>query len=196
MFHEIPERVLERMRGLEEQDARDRQDGTPQTQRLRQVPPETGRFIALMAAGTPPGDWIEIGTSAGYSTLWLALACDETGREITTFEVLPEKVGLARETFRSAGVEEAVRLVQGDVRQHLDQYKNIAFCFLDAEKEVYLDCYEIVVPKLVRGGLLIADNAINLEERLRPMLDRALSDERVDGMIVPVGKGQLVCRKR
>ncbi len=196
MFHEIPERIRARMRELEVQDARDREDGTPRAHRLRQIPPETGRFIALMAAGTLPGDWIEIGTSAGYSTLWLSLACNETGREVTTFEVSPEKIELAQETFRSAGVEGLVHLIQGDARQHLDQYEHIAFCFLDAAKDVYLDCYEIVVPNLVKGGLLIADNAINLEDQLRTMLDRALADERVDGMIVPVGKGQLVCRKR
>jgi predicted O-methyltransferase YrrM len=196
MFHEIPERIRARMQELEELDARDRQDGTPRQQRLRQIPPETGQFIALMAAGTPPGDWIEIGTSGGYSTLWLSLACRETGREITTFEVLPEKVELAKQTFHSAGVEEVVRLVQGDAVHLIDHFENIAFCFLDAEKEVYLDCYETVIPRMVRGGWLVADNAINFEERLRPMLDRALSDERVDAMIVPVGTGQLVCRKR
>ncbi|PKN83812.1 MAG: methyltransferase, partial [Chloroflexi bacterium HGW-Chloroflexi-7] len=71
----------------------------------------------------------------------------------------------------------------------------IAFCFLDAEKEVYQECYETVVPKLVKGGLLVADNAINHQATLQPMLDRALADERVDAMIIPIGKGELVCLK-
>jgi caffeoyl-CoA O-methyltransferase len=53
-----------------------------------------------------------------------------------------------------------------------------------------------VVPKLVSGGILVADNAINHEKTLRPMLDRALADDRVDAMIVPIGKGELVCRKK
>ena len=73
---------------------------------------------------------------------------------------------------------------------------DIAFCFLDAEKEVYRDCYEAVIPRLVSGGLLVADNAINHAPTLQPMLDRALADERVDAMIVPIAKGELVCRKR
>lgn len=71
----------------------------------------------------------------------------------------------------------------------------IAFCFLDAEKEVYGECYELVIPRLVAGGLLIADNAINHRETLQPMLERALADERVDALIVPIGKGELLCRK-
>lgn len=69
MFNEIPEKILSRMRELEEIDRRDRGDGTPRLQRLRQIPPETGRFIAVLAAAAPDGDCIEIGTSAGYSTL-------------------------------------------------------------------------------------------------------------------------------
>jgi NTP pyrophosphatase (non-canonical NTP hydrolase)/precorrin-6B methylase 2 len=149
-----------------------------------------------MAASSPSGAWIEIGASAGYSTLWLALACRETGRTLTTFEVLEEKVALARETFRLAGVEDVVTLIAGDAREYLADCHDIAFCFLDAEKDVYADCYELVVPRLVAGGLLVADNAINHQETLQPMLDRALSDGRVDALIVPIGKGELVCRKR
>jgi caffeoyl-CoA O-methyltransferase len=196
MFHSIPQPILDRMRHLEEIDAQDRQDGTPRLQRLRQIPPETGRFLALMAASSPSGAWIEIGASAGYSTLWLALACRETGRTLTTFEVLEEKVALARETFRLEGVEDVVTLIAGDAREYLADCHDIAFCFLDAEKDVYADCYELVVPRLVAGGLLVADNAINHQETLQPMLDRALSDGRVDALIVPIGKGELVCRKR
>jgi caffeoyl-CoA O-methyltransferase len=196
MFHDIPQPILDRMHHLEGIDTQDRQDGTPRLQRLRQIPPETGKFLALLAAGAPQGAWIEVGTSAGYSALWLALACRETGRTLTTFEVLEEKVSLARETFCRAQVEDVVTLVAGDAREHLADHGDIAFCFLDAEKEVYADCYELVVPHLVAGGLLVADNAINHQETLQPMLDRALSDERVDALIAPIGKGELICRKR
>jgi len=195
MFHTIRQSIRDRMDYLEKIDARDRGDGTPRLQRLRQIPPETGKFLALLVAGAPEGLVLEIGTSAGYSTLWLALACEMLGRKLQTFEVLPEKVQLARETFRAAQVEETVSLVQGDTRDYLPQLEKIGFCFLDAEKEVYADCYELVIPRLVKGGLLVADNAINHRETLQPMLERALSDERVDALIVPIGKGELVCRK-
>ena len=65
MFADIPRPILERMRDLEAVDARDRKDGTPRLERLRQVPPETGRFLAIAAASAPPGAWVEIGASAG-----------------------------------------------------------------------------------------------------------------------------------
>ncbi len=195
MFHAIPEPILARMRYLEQIDARDREDATPRQQRLRQISAETGRLLALIAAGAPEGAYLEIGTSAGYSTLWIALACALSGRSITTFEVLPEKATLARETFQTVQVDGIVELIKGDARSYLERYATIAFCFLDAEKEVYSECYELVVPRLVSGGLLVADNAINHQEALRPMLDRALTDQRVDSLIVPIGKGVLICRK-
>ncbi|MCP4422701.1 MAG: O-methyltransferase, partial [Chloroflexi bacterium] len=138
---------------------------------------------------------LEIGTSAGYSTLWLALACEMQQRQIITFELLPEKVTLAQETFQIAKVNHVVKLVVGDAREHLQGYDQIGFCFLDAEKDVYDACYDEIVPKLVSGGLLVADNAINHRDTLKPMLEKALNDERVDALIVPIGKGELVCRK-
>lgn len=195
MFHSIRQSMLERMLFLQERDLHDRSDGTARMQRLRQIPPETGRLIALLLAGAPAGEVIEIGTSAGYSTLWLSLACEAEQRSLTTFEVMDEKVALARETFKIADIENVIHLIQGDARQFLPEMDQIAFCFLDAEKEVYSECYELVVPKLVKGGILVADNAINHQTTLQPMLDRALLDERIDAMIVPIGKGELVCRK-
>jgi predicted O-methyltransferase YrrM len=86
--------------------------------------------------------------------------------------------------------------VNGDFLDLISDINDIAFCFLDAEKEVYGLCYDAVIPRMVPGGLLVADNAINHEATLRPMLDAALSDPRVDALIVPIGKGELVCRKR
>lgn len=108
---------------------------------------------------------------------------------------MEEKAKLAQETFRSAEVEDVITLIKGDARDYIQQYDRISFCFLDAEKEVYCDCYEVIVPKLVPGGLLIADNAINHRDTLQPMLNKALTDDRVDALIVPIGNGELVCRK-
>ena len=195
MFHNISPEIQTQMQRLEALDAKDRADGTPRLQRLRQIPPVTGKFLALMAANVPAGQMLEIGTSAGYSTLWLSLAAKAQGRTITTFEILPEKVKLATETFARAQVENTVELVAGDAVEHLAKLDEIAFCFLDAEKEVYKACYDLVIPKMVTGGYLIADNAINHRETLRPMIDASLQDPRVDAMVATIGKGLLVCRK-
>ncbi len=195
MFHTIPLAIQSQMERLERIDAQERMNNTPRLLRLGQIPPETGRFLALLAAAAPAGAIIEIGTSAGYSTLWLSLACRGNGRKITTFEILDEKAKLAGETFKAAQVESLIELVVGNALDYLPLYQEIAFCFLDAEKEIYADCYEVVVPRLVEGGWLVADNALSHKDELQPMLRRALNDPRVDALVVPVGKGLLVCRK-
>ena len=196
MFDDIPQCILDRMRELEQIDAQDRSDGTTQLERLRQIPPETGKFIALLAATAPAGRYLEIGTSAGYSTLWLALACRLVGRTITTFEILHEKAKLALQTFEVTGVGDVVAFVHANALDHLADCTGVSFCFLDAAKTIYSECYEAVVPNMVSGGIFVADNAVNHAKTLRPMLDRALSDRRVDALIVPIGKGELVCRKK
>jgi caffeoyl-CoA O-methyltransferase len=191
MFHKIPEPIQARMRYLEKADAIDRLDGTPQMERLRQIPPITGRFLALMAASTPPGKVIEIGTSAGYSTLWLSL----TGRKIMTFELLDRKFALAQETFELAAVNDRVQLVHGDARDSLGEMNDIAFCFLDADKDIYQDCYDLVVPNLISGGLLLVDNVISHAQYLEQFVQNAAIDTRIDTVVVPIGKGLLFGRK-
>jgi predicted O-methyltransferase YrrM len=195
MFHPIPERIRKRMSELEKIDERDRLDGTPQAERLRQIPPVTGRFLALLAASVPPGKMIEIGTSAGYSTLWLALAAKQTGHPFTTVELFENKVQMAAETFRLADIEDIVNLVQADARDYLAGEGDIALCFLDTEKELYQPCYDLAVPRLVRGGLLLADNVISHADDLADFIQRAADDPRVDAVVVPIGKGLLMARK-
>ncbi|MFX1568636.1 MAG: O-methyltransferase [Promethearchaeota archaeon] len=195
MFHRIPDSIKKRMKYLEDLDTKDRIDGTPRMERLRQIPPETGKFVSLLAASAPNGEFLEIGTSAGYSALWIALACKLNGNKLVTFEIRKDKAEFARESFQLTDLNDVIELIEGDARDYIQNYKKISFCFLDAEKEVYEDCYDLVIPNMVKGGILVADNAINHYETLKPMLDKALADERVDGMIIPIGKGELVCRK-
>ena len=196
MFHNIPDRVLKRMRYLERLDAEHRRQSAKfHFDRLRQVPPATGKFLALLAASAPEGTYLELGTSGGYSSLWLSLAARAAGRKLVTFEISESKAALARETLAAAGIEDVVQLVAGDALKHLPRYKKIAFCFLDLEKPLYTKCYEAVVPKMVAGGLLVADNVISHRDDVAPFLRRALRDKRVDAQIIPVGSGLLVARR-
>jgi predicted O-methyltransferase YrrM len=183
------------MRELEQMDSTERRSGTPHLERLRQIPSGTGRFLALIAAAAPGGEFIEIGTSGGYSALWISLACRALGRRLTTFEIAEAKVALATETFRKAGVDDIVTIVAGDVRNHVGKHSNVSFCFLDLDKNLYEECYEAVVPSMVSGGLLVADNVISHAGDLSSFLDRAESDERMDTLVAPVGEGVLLARR-
>ena len=195
MFHNIPDPILNRMRELEAQDALDREDGTPRLQRLRQIPPVSGKFLALLCSSAPKGGVLEVGTSGGYSSLWLSLACRERGDHLTTFEVLEEKVARANETFEAAEVKDQIQLIHGDAREVIDGYKDVAFCFLDAERDIYFDLYEKLMPNLTPGGILAVDNVISHADELADFVAQAEDDPRVDALVVPIGKGIFVCRK-
>lgn len=195
MFLDIPEVIKSRMSELEQRDLLDRTNGTAHLERLRQIPSETGRFLAILAASAPPGTWVEIGTSAGYSSMWLALAARERAALLTTYEILAAKAALAAETFSRTGVDDVITLVHGDFLEHAEELHDISFCFLDAEKDVYDQCYDAVVSRLVPGGLLVADNAISHEADLAPLIRKAYADPRVDAVVVPIGKGELMCRR-
>lgn len=196
MFNNIPEQIQKRMKYLEEIDKQDRTECTPRFKRLRQIPEETGKFLALLLANSPMGEVMEIGTSAGYSTLWLALACRETNKKVTTFEILGDKASIAKETFDICSVKDVVELIHADTLDYIQDYKNISFCFLDAEKYVYSSFYDKIIPNMVKGGIFVADNAISHAETLKSFIDMVMNDERADTMVVPIGKGELVCRKR
>jgi len=183
------------MRELEQMDSTERRKNTAHFERLRQIPSGTGRFLAMIAATAPEGRFIEIGTSGGYSALWISLACRALGRELTTFEIAEAKVELATEMFRKAGVDDIVSIISGDAREHLGGQSNVAFCFLDTEKSLYEECYEAVIPNMVSGGLLVADNVISHAGSLSGFMDRAESDERMDTMVAPVGEGVLLARR-
>jgi len=195
MFHNIPKPILNRMRELEAQDALDREDGTPRLQRLRQIPPVTGKFLALLCASAPKGGVLEVGTSGGYSSLWLSLACRERGDHLTTFEVLDEKVARANETFEAAQVTDQIQLIHGDAREVIEGYMGVAFCFLDAERDIYFEIYEKLMPNLTQGGILAVDNVISHADELSDFVAQAENDPRVDALVVPIGKGIFVCRK-
>jgi len=195
MFNDMPPAIRARMEYLRELDRTDRASSTAHKMRLHQVPPETGKLLAILAASAPEGNCIEVGTSGGYSALWLALACRQTGGKLITLEILEEKAHLATETFAAAGVADIVELVAGDARELLGGFRKIGFCFLDAEKEHYSECYEAVVPNMVAGGILVADNILSHSEILAPFAASVMEDNRVDALVVPIGSGLLVGRR-
>ena len=195
MFENITKEMKDRMQFLEDIDIKDRIDGTEKLKRLRQIPAEIGKFLALLASNCPmSGDFIEIGTSAGYSALWISLALKN--RKLKTFELLPEKIILAKETFASSAITNKIELIEGDFLNHSNILGEISFCFIDCEKHLYEKCFDIVSEKMLSGGMIIADNAINHYEALRPMMEKAEKDIRFDCLTVPIGKGEFICRRK
>lgn len=181
--------VLDR---LEDRDTHERESGAPRSARLRQVTPDVGRFLYNIVIASRARSIIEIGTSGGYSTIWIASAARAAGGSVVTLEIDPVKVATARESIRDAGLEDAVTVVSGDAFEYLGRRSEPAdFVFLDADKEDYLAFLPLIVALLPPGGVLIADNLISHEADLLEFREAAVSDSRLHAVVVPIGRGEL-----
>ena len=178
---------------LEKRDREERDTEVAREVRLRQVSPEVGRFLHTLVLATRPRTIVEIGTSGGYSTIWLATAARAVGGRVVTLEIDPVKVATATASLTDAGVADVATVVEGDAFDYLRASSDpIGFCFLDAEKEDYERFFEIVVPRLPAGGTLVADNVLSHAEELAAFTQRALSDARLSALVVPIGRGELL----
>jgi len=132
---------------------------TEQVARFMNVPPEDGRVLRLLTEAIGAKNAVEIGTSTGYSGLWLALGLRATGGKLTTFEIDPGRAAEAQENFRKAGVDGLVTVVVGDAHETVKTLKEpIDIVFIDADKEGYPDYLEKLLPLVRPGGLILAHN--------------------------------------
>ena len=129
------------------------------TQSYRNVPPQDGRLLRLLAASTNAKNVVEIGTSTGYSGIWLGLALQKTGGRLTTYEIDARRAATARANFQRAGMADIITLVEGDAHEKVTALKDpIDILFLDADKQGYVDYLKKLLPLIRPGGLVIAHN--------------------------------------
>jgi len=162
--------------------------------RWRNVEPETAELLGVLVRGKDRPRVLEIGTSNGYSTIWLADAAEATGGTVVTLEIEPSRTALARENLAKAGLEARVELRTEDAAQALRAFPDAAFdvVFLDAERPAYAGYWGDLVRTLAPAGLLAVDNVISHAaevEELRAVVD---ADERVTAALVPIGAGVLL----
>ena len=126
---------------------------------MMNVPREDGRLLRLLTETKGAKNVVEIGTSNGYSGIWLCLALQTTGGKLTTYEIDATRAALARENFKKAGVDKLVTLVEGDAHEMVKNLKEpIDVLFIDADKEGYFDYLNKLLPLVHPGGLILGHN--------------------------------------
>ncbi len=114
-----------------------------------------GRVLRQLTEAVGAKRIVEIGTSSGYSTIWLAMAARANGGKVFTHEIDPEKVKLATANFKMAGVDDVITIIEGDAHETIKQHKEpIDVLFFDAEKKGYLDYLKQLLPLVRPGGLI------------------------------------------
>jgi predicted O-methyltransferase YrrM len=162
--------------------------------RWRNVEPETAELLGVLVRATKAQRVLEIGTSNGYSTIWLADAAEATGGEVLTVELDPARTALARAHLARAGLQDRVELRTEDAAQTLRGLPDHAFelTFLDAERPHYAGYWPDLVRTLAPGGLLAVDNVISHADELVDFRAVVDGDQRVTQALVPIGAGLLL----
>lgn len=166
-------------------------------QKMRNITPETGKFLFLLIRALRAKRVLEIGTSNGYSTLWLAYAVQSLGGKVTTLEKSSSKADMARTNFERSGLQDLIDLNVVDAGTFLKRQLDASFdfVFLDANRGEYVSLWQDLQRVLTGGGLLVVDNAVSHAREMEDFVQVVRQTEGYLTSLVPVGKGELVILK-
>lgn len=163
---------------------------------LLAVGPDTGQLINILASSLRAPHILEVGTSYGYSGIWLAEAARTAGGRVTTMELQDYKATYARERAVDAGLAEYIDFRVGDAVNMIGELKaGIDFVLLDLWKDLYIPCLDAFYPKLNPGAIIVADNMLHPGGELMQRYAEAVrAKPGMSSVLLPVGSGIEVSR--
>jgi predicted O-methyltransferase YrrM len=165
---------------------------------LLAVSEEDGRFLRLLVASKGTKRALEIGGANGYSAIWIGLGLRETGGRLVTIEYDPQRAREAEANIRAAGLSDVVQVVSGDAFGAIPTLGGtFDFVFLDAWKKDYQRFFDLVYPRLDKGGVFVAHNVVNKAAEMGGFLTTLRTHPGILSAIVsPSGEGVSVSVKR
>ena len=170
---------------------------TERPRRMLNFTRDTGEFLSVLVRAIVARQVLEIGTSNGYSTLWLGEAAQGIGGSVTSVELSAFKVGLASETFARSGLAPFITLIHEDAGRVLERLEadSVDLVFLDSERPEYPGWWPSLRRVLRPGGLLVVDNATSHPEQMAPFVALVRADAGFTTSLVPVGNGEFLAVK-
>lgn len=188
--------LLELLRELEQfGKANDKVAGS-RSQKMLNITHDTGVFLALLIKAARCRNVLEIGTSNGYSTLWLADAVGERGA-ITTVDHAPHKVEMAERNFQRSGLGPRIKQIADEAGRFIATCRDdeFDFIFLDSERNQYVSWWETLRRILRPGCLMVVDNAISHAQEMEEFTRTVSACDGYLSLLVPVGNGELTILK-
>ncbi|MGM0824377.1 MAG: O-methyltransferase [Pseudomonadota bacterium] len=170
---------------------------TERPRRMLNITRDTGEFLRVLVQATRARRVLEIGTSNGYSTLWLAQGAKAIGGHITTVELSDYKLELAARNFERSGLAEFITQRQGEAGAHLDSMPEASFdlVFLDSQRADYVQWWPSVQRVLSKDGLVVVDNALSHADEMAPFIEWVAATPDFSTCTVPVGNGQFLATR-
>ncbi len=212
-------RIIKVLNELEKQSALERSGLTEISHEdsMLAITGDTGKFFSILISSMNAKKILEVGTSVGYSTLWIAYSLYQnkenshlSKRSITTIDNNPLKIRKATTNFSNAGVNDIIEIIEGKAIEVLkqllnkvnenpaDQSQYFDFIFLDADKENLPEYFDLAISMVRKGGVIITDNVLYPEEYRSSMskyIEHIRKKDFVQSVTVPIGHGEEVSLK-
>ena len=181
-------------------------DEVPSEKRLNCISKNIGTFYNIMLKSIHAKNILEIGMSVGYSGLWFAdaIMSNTQDGQIITIDREQFKIDSATRNFEEAGVSSLIKIRKGEARKILDEIKEefgenyFDFIFIDADKESYIEYFDLCLPLVRKGGIIGADNILfpeRFNEMMVDYLSHVRSNPNVQSVTVPIDNGEEITIK-
>ena len=181
-------------------------DEVPSEKRLNCISKNIGTFYNIMLKSIHAKNILEIGMSVGYSGLWFADAIMSSNQDgqIITIDREQFKIDSATRNFEEAGVSSLIKIREGEARKILREIKEefgenyFDFIFIDADKESYIEYFDLCLPLVRKGGIIGADNILfpeRFNEMMVDYLSHVRSNPNVQSVTVPIDNGEEITIK-
>jgi len=179
----------------------------PSEERLNCISKNIGMFYNIMLKSINAKKILEIGMSVGYSGLWFAdavMSSTQSDGQIITIDREKFKIDKATQNFEEAGVDSLIKIREGEAKKILHEIKEefgenyFDFIFIDADKESYIEYFDLCLPLVRKGGIIAADNILfpeRFNEMMADYLSHVRSNPNVQSVTVPIDNGEEVTIK-
>ncbi|MBO6257700.1 O-methyltransferase [bacterium] len=158
----------------------------------------TAEFLYSLIRTQKSRNVLEIGTSNGYSGIWLGKAVKATGGHLTTIEFYDKRLDIAKENFKLCGVDDVITTLQGSALMHLEYLPEdfeIDFAFVDANKSEYIKYFQFIDKHMKKGGIIACDNVLSHEAKCKPFIDAINAHSDYENVVLPLPAGLSLARK-
>ena len=160
------------------------------------IAPENGQFLAILIRSIQAQNVLEVGTSNGYSTIWLAASLKETGGRLITLEFDPKRAEEAQAHLQEVGLDDIVDIRVGNALDEIPKCNStFDLVFLDAEKNEYRRYLELAAPNIRPGGLIVADDTVTMRDEMPDYIEFVFNTPTLQSVDIPLDDGVILSYK-